>query len=153
MSQTYDRLAAGERIRTRRRLLGFTQEEMAERIGRVPKYYADIERGNCGMSVETLLALAKTLDLSLDYIILDRIYIRRNLFFYFFTGSIDIFINFISFFFKTNIIRYLNKLCYKLCLQCIQSYIYLLKVLHLVKIQKTLSHILQLGYAILWKWN
>ena len=40
-----------------------TQEEMAERIGRVPKYYADIERGDCGMSVETLLALAKTLDL------------------------------------------------------------------------------------------
>ena len=70
MSQTYDRLAAGERIRTRRRLLGFTQEEMAERIGRVPKYYADIERGNCGMSAETLLALSRTLDLSLDYIIL-----------------------------------------------------------------------------------
>ena len=70
MSQTYDRLAAGERIRARRRLLGFTQEEMAERIGRVPKYYADIERGNCGMSVETLLALSRTIDLSLDYIIL-----------------------------------------------------------------------------------
>lgn len=70
MSQTYDRLAAGERIRARRKLLGLTQEEMAERIGRVPKYYADIERGNCGMSVETLMALARTLDLSLDYIIL-----------------------------------------------------------------------------------
>ena len=70
MTEKYDRLAAGKRIRARRRLLGLTQEEMAERIGRVPKYYADIERGNCGMSVETLLALAKTLDLSLDYIIL-----------------------------------------------------------------------------------
>ena len=70
MSKKYDRLAAGERVRARRRLLGLTQEEMAERIGGVPKYYADIERGNCGMSVETLLALSRTLDLSMDYIIL-----------------------------------------------------------------------------------
>lgn len=70
MSQTYDRLAAGERIRARRKLLGLTQEEMAERIGRVPKYYADIERGSCGMSVETLVSLSRALDLSLDYIIL-----------------------------------------------------------------------------------
>ena len=70
MSQTYDRLAAGERIRARRKLLGLTQEEMAERIGRVPKYYADIERGSCGMSVETLVSLSRALHLSLDYIIL-----------------------------------------------------------------------------------
>ena len=41
-------------------LLGMTQEEMAERIGRVPKYYADIERGSCGMSVETLMAVSYT---------------------------------------------------------------------------------------------
>lgn len=44
MSDTYNRLAAGERLRLKRTLLGMTQEEMAERIGRVPKYYADIER-------------------------------------------------------------------------------------------------------------
>ena len=48
MSQTYDRLAAGERILARRRLLGFTQDEMAERIGRVPKYFADVWQGNSG---------------------------------------------------------------------------------------------------------
>lgn len=72
MSKTYDRLAAGERIRQKRKLLGMTQEEMAEKIGRVPKYYADIERGNCGMSVETLMALSHSLDMSLDYIILGR---------------------------------------------------------------------------------
>ena len=51
MSKTYNRLAAGERLRLKRTLLGMTQEEMAERIDRVPKYYADIERGSCGMSV------------------------------------------------------------------------------------------------------
>ena len=32
MKKTYDRLAAGERIRVKRNLLGFTQDEMAEKI-------------------------------------------------------------------------------------------------------------------------
>lgn len=69
MKKTYNRLAVGERLRLKRTLLGLTQEEMAERIGRVPKYYADIERGSCGMSVETLMALSDCLSMSLDYII------------------------------------------------------------------------------------
>ena len=68
MSKTYNRLAAGERLRLKRTLLGMTQEEMAERIDRVPKYYADIERGSCGMSVETLMALSHTLNMPMDYI-------------------------------------------------------------------------------------
>ena len=69
MKKTYDRLAAGERIRVKRNLLGFTQDEMAEKIDRASKYYADIERGSCGMSVETLMAVSETLDMPLDYII------------------------------------------------------------------------------------
>ena len=68
----YDRLAAGERLRTKRILLGLTQEEIAEKINRTWKYYADIERGSCGMSTETLLSLASVLDMSLDYIILGK---------------------------------------------------------------------------------
>ncbi len=69
MRKTYDRLATGERIRQKRNLLGFTQDEMAEKIDRASKYYADIERGSCGMSVETLMALSENLDLTIDYII------------------------------------------------------------------------------------
>lgn len=69
MKSTYDRLAVGDRLRSKRSLLGFTQDEMAERIDRATKYYADIERGSCGMSIETLMALSSTLDMSLDYII------------------------------------------------------------------------------------
>lgn len=42
---------------------------MAEKIDRAAKYYTDIERGSCGMSVETLMALSEALDMSLDYII------------------------------------------------------------------------------------
>ena len=52
--QLYDRIAAGDRIRQRRLLLGMTQEELAEKIGRAYKYCQDIERGSCGMSIETL---------------------------------------------------------------------------------------------------
>lgn len=70
MKKTYDRLEAGDRIRHKRLLLGLTQDEMAEKIDRAAKYYADIERGSCGMSVETLMSLSETLDLSMDYIIL-----------------------------------------------------------------------------------
>lgn len=69
MKETYDRLAAGDRIRLKRTLLGLTQDEMAERINRASKYYADIERGSCGMSVETLMAISASLNMSLDYII------------------------------------------------------------------------------------
>lgn len=68
MNKAYDRLAVGDRLRLKRTLLGMTQDEMAEKINRAPKYYADIERGNCGMSVETLLALSESLHMSLDYI-------------------------------------------------------------------------------------
>lgn len=69
MKKTYDRLAVGERLRQKRNYLGLTQDEMAEKIDRAPKYYADIERGNCGMSIETLLALSDSLNMSLDYVI------------------------------------------------------------------------------------
>lgn len=64
---TYDRLAVGERIRCKRILIGLSQEELAEKIDRAPKYCSDIERGICGMSVETMLAMADSLDMSLDY--------------------------------------------------------------------------------------
>lgn len=73
MKKTYDRLAAGDRLRLKRTLLGMTQDEMAEKINRATKYYADIERGNCGMSIETLLALAESLNMSLDFIIYGEI--------------------------------------------------------------------------------
>lgn len=72
MKKTYNRLAAGDRLRLKRILLGMTQDEMAEKINRATKYYADIERGNCGMSIETLLSLSEVLDMPLDYIVLGK---------------------------------------------------------------------------------
>lgn len=78
MNQTYDRVAVGDRLRQKRILLDMTQDEMAEKIHRAPKYYADIERGNCGMSIETLLALSETLNMSLDYILFGDIAKERE---------------------------------------------------------------------------
>lgn len=64
---TYDRIAVGERVREQRMRIGLSQDELAERIDRATKYCSDIERGICGMSVETMLAIADNLDMSLDY--------------------------------------------------------------------------------------
>lgn len=69
MKETYNRKLVGERIRKRRKQIGLTQQELARQIHRAYKYYQDIERGTCGMSVETMLALAGTLHISLDYLI------------------------------------------------------------------------------------
>ena len=63
----------GDRIKQKRLLLGMTQDEVSAKIGRSPKYYADIERGDCGMSLETLSALSDTLNMSLDYIIFGKV--------------------------------------------------------------------------------
>lgn len=65
---TYDRIAVGERVRHKRIQIGLSQDELAERIDRATKYCSDIERGICGMSVETMLAIADNLDMSLDYL-------------------------------------------------------------------------------------
>jgi len=73
ISYTYDRLAVGERIRKKRLILGLSQDELSELIDRVPKYCADIERGSCGMSVETMIALSKAMDMPLDYLMFGKI--------------------------------------------------------------------------------
>ena len=68
-NKLYDTRSTGERIRSKRILLGLTQEELAEQIHRASKYYSDIERGSCGMSMETMISIAKILDMSLDYMV------------------------------------------------------------------------------------
>ena len=65
--ESYDRIAVGERIRQKRTLIGLSQDELAEQIDRAPKYISDIERGICGMSIETMLAFSRSLDMPLDY--------------------------------------------------------------------------------------
>lgn len=68
----YDHKAVGERIRQRRKELNYTQSELAEKIDRVPKYCADIERGYCGMSIDTLLAFSQALRMSPSMLLLGQ---------------------------------------------------------------------------------
>lgn len=68
----YDKILVGERIRQQRKALGLTVDEMTERIGRVPKFYADIERGQAGMSIGTMLKICSQLKMSLDYMLLGK---------------------------------------------------------------------------------
>lgn len=65
--EPYNRKLVGARIQKRRQNLGLSQEELAERMDRATKYCSDIERGSCGMSIETMLAFSKHLNMSLDY--------------------------------------------------------------------------------------
>lgn len=66
----YDYQLVGSRIRTRRRELGLSREELAECMNRSTKYCADIERGTCGMSIGTLLLFCKALNLSPNTLLL-----------------------------------------------------------------------------------
>ena len=62
----YNLTAVGERIRVRREKLGISRQGVAGLIGKAEKYYADIERGYCGMSMDTMLEIAECLGISLD---------------------------------------------------------------------------------------
>lgn len=68
----YDRISVGERIKEKRMILGMSQEELGEKIDRATKYCSDIERGICGMSAETMIAISAALDMSLDYMIFGK---------------------------------------------------------------------------------
>lgn len=62
-------VAIGSRIRKQREQFGYTREAFAEKLDITPKFCADIELGNKGMSVQTLCNIAAVLKLSTDYIL------------------------------------------------------------------------------------
>jgi transcriptional regulator with XRE-family HTH domain len=68
----YDKKNVGERIRYQRKALGLSQEEFSEKIGRVPKFCADIERGQAGMSLETMLKICSLLKMSPNQLLLGK---------------------------------------------------------------------------------
>ena len=70
---TYDSITVGKRIHQKRIQLGLSQDELAVRINRATKYCSDIERGMCGMSIETMLSISKVLDMSLDYMMFGEV--------------------------------------------------------------------------------
>ena len=69
MKLQYNKIETGERIRNKRQLLDMTLDTASAKIDISAKYFADIERGSCGMSLETIISIGALLDMSLDYII------------------------------------------------------------------------------------
>lgn len=65
-----DFLAIGKRIRGQREFLGYTRDELADKLSVSTNFCRDIEIGAKGMSIQTLAKLSKILKLSVDYILL-----------------------------------------------------------------------------------
>lgn len=67
--KTVDYREMGTRIRTQRELLGYTREQLAEKLDVSTKFCADIELGVKGVSIQTLAKLSELLSLDTDYIL------------------------------------------------------------------------------------
>ena len=68
-----DYMDLGKRVRKQRLLIGLTQQELAERIGVSTSFVGHIERGTRKASLETLVALANALGVSVDYLLAESL--------------------------------------------------------------------------------
>lgn len=68
-----DYVLLGARVRRERLKRGLTQEQLAELSNITPSYIGIIERGDKKLSVETLVKLAVTLNVSTDYLLSDSL--------------------------------------------------------------------------------
>lgn len=59
----------GTRIKICRKIKKFTQETLAEKIDVSPHYIYEIERGSKTMSLETLILISESLNVSVDYLL------------------------------------------------------------------------------------
>lgn len=64
-----DYVDLGRRIRKQRSQRGWTQEALAERVNVSTSFVGHVERGTRKASLETLVAMANVLDVSLDYLL------------------------------------------------------------------------------------
>ena len=72
-------LLFGERLRNRRDVLGVTQEFVSTEAGISLRFYQMIERGEKGVSLDTLIQLSKSLTISIDYLLFgDAAYTFEN---------------------------------------------------------------------------
>ena len=64
-----ERADMGQRLRRRRNHLGLTREQFAELADIGAGYYGQIEVGTSQMSIDTLIKVARTSRLSMEYIL------------------------------------------------------------------------------------
>lgn len=65
----FDYHTIGNKLLTIRKHCGLTQAEVAEAAGLSDRTYADIERGNVNMHIETILKICKVLHITPDEIL------------------------------------------------------------------------------------
>lgn len=68
-----DYSALGKRIKAQRKLLGMTQEELAEQAGISCSFMGHIERGTRKLSVDTLVKITNAVRLSCDMLLQDSL--------------------------------------------------------------------------------
>ncbi|MCX7922246.1 MAG: helix-turn-helix domain-containing protein [Clostridia bacterium] len=73
-----DYCCLGKRIRSIRQNLNMTQAELAERINVTPAYIGQIERGERKFTIETLVDIANTLMVSVDFLLRDSMSNNKN---------------------------------------------------------------------------
>ncbi len=64
-----DYYSIGARIRKQRELLKLSREQLATELDVTSKFISDIELGQKGMSLKTLIALSKVLSIPTDFIL------------------------------------------------------------------------------------
>lgn len=63
----------GKRIQNRRKEMGYSQLDFAEKIERSTTFVSYIENGTRSMTINTLIQIANVLDVSSDYLLADYI--------------------------------------------------------------------------------
>ena len=63
----------GRRIREERKKLGMTQEKLAEDVNLSTAYIGQIERGERSPTLETVVAIANRLGVTVDYLLSDSV--------------------------------------------------------------------------------
>lgn len=68
-----DYISIGKRIKFERNRLSLTQADLAEKANITAAFVGQIERGETKLSLETLVNIANSLDVSIDYILRDNV--------------------------------------------------------------------------------
>lgn len=68
----YDLKQSGMRIKELRKMHGYTQEELAERLGISAGHMGKIETGAKGVSIDVMVVISSLFHISLDYLILGK---------------------------------------------------------------------------------
>lgn len=68
-----DYSSIGKRIKLERNRLELTQAELAEKANITTAFIGQIERGETKLSLETLVNIANSLDVSIDYILRENV--------------------------------------------------------------------------------